>query len=108
MFSSLRSDSTALSHMWLGLPGGRFQVRSKSVMVSYTLRTWPNTLLKDEESARDNHVLVEGEGMEGMGRKGLEIGRGGRGGKDVKGRKEGEGLWTSALQNFSEALPCPS
>ena len=83
MFIGLRSDSIALSHVWLGLHGGRFQVRSKSVIVSYTLRAWPNTLLKDEESARDNHVLVEGEGMEGMGRKGLEIGRGG---KDVKGR----------------------
>jgi len=25
MFSGVRSDSEALSHMWLGLPGGRFQ-----------------------------------------------------------------------------------
>jgi len=25
MFSGLISDSTALSHVWLGLPGGRFQ-----------------------------------------------------------------------------------
>jgi len=25
MFSGLSSDSMALSHMWLGLPGGRFQ-----------------------------------------------------------------------------------
>jgi len=24
-FSGLRSDSMALSHVWLGLPGGRFQ-----------------------------------------------------------------------------------
>jgi len=25
MFSRLRSDSMVLSHMWFGLPGGRFQ-----------------------------------------------------------------------------------
>ena len=25
MFSGLRSDSMALSHLWFGLPGGRFQ-----------------------------------------------------------------------------------
>ena len=25
MFSGLRSNSMALSHVWLGLPGGRFQ-----------------------------------------------------------------------------------
>jgi len=25
MFSGLRSDSVALNHVWLGLPGGHFQ-----------------------------------------------------------------------------------
>ena len=33
------------------------KVTSKSVVVSCTLRAWP-TLLKDEESARDNHVFA--------------------------------------------------
>jgi len=32
-------------------------VTSKSAVVSSTLRTWP-TLVKDEESARDNHVFL--------------------------------------------------
>jgi len=36
MFSGLRSDSVALSHEWLGRPGGRFQWQHCTVTTGST------------------------------------------------------------------------
>jgi len=40
MFSGLRSDSIALSHVWLGLPGGRFQSDEGLRIAAATARRW--------------------------------------------------------------------
>ena len=49
MFSGLRSYSMALSHVWLGLPGGRFQSDGTSVttgpILTVTLTLTPSVSL---------------------------------------------------------------
>ena len=40
MFSSLRSDSVALSFVWLGLPGGRFQSGGSSLRIAAATVRW--------------------------------------------------------------------
>ena len=62
MFSGLRSDSVALSHVWLGLPGDRFQSDGGGLRIAAPLSTALDSHLSIDRKCdcrtRPNHIAT--------------------------------------------------